>query len=581
MGKSIPAVAFCILAMVVGVAAQEPPPGTIVIRPKAPSPANEQDKPGFITIRPHKPDGTPDRRPATPAMPGSSKLIGSTEATKVQPPAEAAKGPEEDGRIVHESWDVLFVRGLKAGYYHVLVREYVKDGKTFLYGMKTQKLTFSRFGQPAELWGEDSTLETPAGEVLTTRMRQGLGREQKLSLVGRTEAGKLIVTIEGVATGKETVPFPAGVLGVASEARLMKDKKPKPGDRFEYLWYEGRVNAVVKFQVEAKAIEDLVIYEGRPPVKALKLEVTMVPVGDYEQNFTSWIDATTFEPLKVEADVPVLGGKAIILRTTKEFATRPSTKLPELNEVQSVPLAAGVPGMHELSSVVYRVTLEGKLTPERAFKADDRQSIAKAAAADVKTFELTVAARRTPAASGEAANPPADYLSDSFFIDWDNDAVKRVAKQVTAQLPVDADTWQRAKAVETWVNRNMKAVEFSQAMATCSATAKNLTGDCTEYAMLCVGLCRAAGVPARTALGLIYAPTRDGKAVFAFHMWFEVFVEGRWLALDATLGKGSVGPGHLKIADASWAGEKSLAPMLPVNSLLGAKPKIEVVRTTP
>ena len=74
-----------------------------------------------------------------------------------------------------------------------------------------------------------------------------------------------------------------------------------------------------------------------------------------------------------------------------------------------------------------------------------------------------------------------------------------------------ATAWQKAQAVELWVNRNMKATEFSQAMATCSNVARTLSGDCTEYAMLAAGMCRALGIPSRTALGLVYAPGRDGK----------------------------------------------------------------------
>ena len=114
-------------------------------------------------------------------------------------------------------------------------------------------------------------------------------------------------------------------------------------------------------------------------------------------------------------------------------------------------------------------------------------------------------------------------------------------------------------------------------MATCSNVAKNLSGDCTEYAMLGAGMCRAIGIPSRTAIGLVYAPGAGGKPTLAYHMWFEVSINGRWLALDATLGRGSIGAGHIKITDASWHEEKSFAPLLPVMSVLGASPKVSVM----
>ena len=55
-----------------------------------------------------------------------------------------------------------------------------------------------------------------------------------------------------------------------------------------------------------------------------------------------------------------------------------------------------------------------------------------------------------------------------------------------------------------------------------------------------------------------------------------MYVSGGWVALDGTLGRGSVGPGHIKITDASWHNERSFAPLLPVLRVLMAQPKVEV-----
>jgi hypothetical protein len=62
----------------------------------------------------------------------------------------------------------------------------------------------------------------------------------------------------------------------------------------------------------------------------------------------------------------------------------------------------------------------------------------------------------------------------------------------------------------------------------------------------------------------------------AFHMWTEVWVKGQWFAIDATLGQGSIGAAHIKIADHSWYDTQSLTPLLPVVRVLG-KMDIEIV----
>ena len=123
----------------------------------------------------------------------------------------------------------------------------------------------------------------------------------------------------------------------------------------------------------------------------------------------------------------------------------------------------------------------------------------------------------------------------------------------------------------------MKVADYTEAMAPADHVAKTRTGDCTEFAMLTAAMCKAAGVPARTAIGLVYVDNLLGKPGLAFHMWTEVFVNGQWLGIDATLGQGSIGPGHIKITDHSWDGVISFTPLLPVKGFIMANPTIEVV----
>ena len=54
-----------------------------------------------------------------------------------------------------------------------------------------------------------------------------------------------------------------------------------------------------------------------------------------------------------------------------------------------------------------------------------------------------------------------------------------------------------------------------------------------------------------------------------FHMWAEVWIDGQWIPIDATLGRGSIGAAHIKIADSSWHDVQSLTPLLPVSRVLG------------
>jgi transglutaminase/protease-like cytokinesis protein 3 len=112
-------------------------------------------------------------------------------------------------------------------------------------------------------------------------------------------------------------------------------------------------------------------------------------------------------------------------------------------------------------------------------------------------------------------------------------------------------------------------------LASAAEVAKDLSGDCTEHAVLLAAMCRARGIPARVAVGLVYVPEPSS---FGGHMWTEVFVRGKWIPLDATLGKGGIAADHIKFADSSFSDDGDSTPLtafLPMVSVL-SKLKIEV-----
>jgi transglutaminase-like putative cysteine protease len=150
--------------------------------------------------------------------------------------------------------------------------------------------------------------------------------------------------------------------------------------------------------------------------------------------------------------------------------------------------------------------------------------------------------------------------------------VKALAKEAVGS---EKDAWKKAQRIERWVHERM-GHDNSAPFAPADQIAANPKGDCRHHALLAAAMCRAAGVPSQTAVGLVYAYPDDRTGpVLAFHMWYEVWVDGQWVALDAIFGKGSVGADHIKIADSSWADVHSLTPMLPVARVLG-KVSVEV-----
>ena len=181
-------------------------------------------------------------------------------------------------------------------------------------------------------------------------------------------------------------------------------------------------------------------------------------------------------------------------------------------------------------------------------------------------------ALREPQAGAQQGNVSDEYRKSCYYLNSDDPQVRSLARGAAG---METDAWKKAQLIEKWVHRAMRSsnsVPFTSA----GQIARDLQGDCRQHAVLTAALCRAADVPARTAVGLVYVKDAERGPVMVFHMWTEVWVNGQWIAIDATLGQSGIGAGHIKIADQSWYDTETLMPLLAVARVLG-KLSIEVV----
>jgi hypothetical protein len=66
-------------------------------------------------------------------------------------------------------------------------------------------------------------------------------------------------------------------------------------------------------------------------------------------------------------------------------------------------------------------------------------------------------------------------------------------------------------------------------------------GDCNEHTVLYVALARSLGLPARTAVGLVYL-----NGAFFYHAWPEVWLGGDWVAVDPTFDQAPADAAHIR-----------------------------------
>jgi hypothetical protein len=461
---------------------------------------------------------------------------------------------------VFERWDAAYVGGVRAGY----VRTSVTPKAGQLVGLVELRLKIKRMSEVLQVGMDTGTFETPDGVVTGVFRKILLGQTQQTEIQGKVEGNRLILT-ENKTKPLEPAPWNDLVVGLGRQQRLFQEQKLKPGDQFSYLSFEPSINLVVTMRVEAKDFE-MVELAGAGKQNLLRVEVKADRVQTFQPPpLTIWLDET-YAQLKSEVrDVPGFG-KMTFVKTTRAQALLPAEVAGQtLEEQRVIPLKVRLPRPHDMASAIYRIRIKDDKNPVAGFSEDKRQ---KPSNVKGDTFDMTV--RRVVVADAEKVGP--EYLESSHFI---NSADAQVREHARRAIGTEQDPWKKAVKIERYVLKEMKP-SAHELLATADHVARTLKGDCTEYAMLTTAMCRAAGVPSRTALGLVYGEVR-GQPAFIFHMWTEVWVGGQWAGLDATLGRSGIGAAHLKIADHSWRNESSMTPLLSTLNLLG-RVSIEVVR---
>jgi len=474
------------------------------------------------------------------------------------------------GKIVHETWDAAYLGEGKAGYLHTITREIDQAGEKVLHTTLELRLTVKRFNDTIQMAMDTGSIETSEGKVLGVFMKQYQAKDQTLAIDGKVVGNQIHLTLNGKQALKPA-PWNADVIGLYKQQMLFKGRQIAEGTKFSYQSFEPSINLVLKTEAVAKGYREVTLKGSKEKRKLLLVE-TIPEKVDFASGANKtekiqlpvsqlWLD-DNYEPVKTEVEIPGLG-PIVTYRTTKAIALAPGpiAQLTDLGFSQLVKLKNRILNPHETTSALYRVTIRNDDNVATTFSRDERQQVSNVQG---NTFELRVQASKGGTGAGKDAKPTGEFSQSSYFINSDDAKVKDIARKAVG---TETDAWKKTLRIERWVHDHMRFANH-EALATADHVARTLEGDCTEYAMLTAAMCRAEGVPSRTAIGLIYADVKQAP-VFAFHMWTEVWVNGRWIAIDATLGKGYVGATHLKITDHSWHDERTMTPIFPVIRVVG------------
>jgi hypothetical protein len=371
--------------------------------------------------------------------------------------------------------------------------------------------------------------------------------------------GELVFQGSG-AGGAKRLPWPEDAGGYFAVDQSLRATPMRPGERRVIKAAVPLLDYVAEIELTARDYEPAALPAGE--VRLLRIDQSMrLPDGGAMES-RIWTDERG-EALKLE-QAPMT-----FLRATREIALAPTDggKL-DLGLDVLVRLDEPLEKPHALKRAVYKITLDG---------GDPAELIADGPAQTVEPIgdhavRLTVRAIRPGARATGQSKPTAEDRAASRLVESDDAAIRQLAESAVARADGE-----RAKtaALEKFVRGYIEQKDYSQAFASAAEVAASRQGDCTEHAVLLAALCRAEDIPCRAAFGLVYVPSEQG---FAYHMWNEAWIDGAWIPLDATLGRGSVGADHIKFAASSLAGPSAYTSMLPILSALG-RLEIEVLES--
>jgi transglutaminase superfamily protein len=173
----------------------------------------------------------------------------------------------------------------------------------------------------------------------------------------------------------------------------------------------------------------------------------------------------------------------------------------------------------------------------------------------------------------ERADPDATrYLAPEPFIE--SDAPEIIAETRIAIRATDGPR-ARAEKLTRYVNALLDK-KPTVSLPSAREVLRTKVGDCNEHTALYVAMARAAGLPARIAIGLVYI-----HGAFYYHAWPEVYLDdpstpstgagqagsgraarGMWLPVDPTLNQFPADTTHLRLARGGLEKQAAILPMM-------------------
>ena len=161
--------------------------------------------------------------------------------------------------------------------------------------------------------------------------------------------------------------------------------------------------------------------------------------------------------------------------------------------------------------------------------------------------------------------PPAERMADSVpavirdvntspgtFVQSEHPRLLALAAQI---IKIGDSPAEKIRSIMRWMNSNIeKKPTFS--IPNTLEVLERKSGDCNEFAVLFCSFARAAGIPTRIAMGLVYV-----EDAFYYHAWCECYLGG-WVSVDPIFGQFPADATHLRFMAGDMDRQVEILPLV-------------------
>ena len=441
--------------------------------------------------------------------------------------------------VPSDVWMGIFTRdGVQVGYVNVRTRPELRDREKGIGMTLMGRIRLSMLGDASEMLASGETWVSSAQGLRDFRFNVRSGGHE-VEATGTVAGGLLKARI---VTGGEDYPveFPIrSNLQLSSGAGFGMTQLPalEPGDEFIVDTFDPLSLSVSQARIECIGAEPITAMG-----KVVNARVITSSVSGIKTR--AWIDSKG-EVLRAETPMGFTIARLSETEAMKGLAlSAVSDSFTQLDAVRP----SGATPFRGAQRMVLRVDglASGVSMPE-----DDTQLLQPEGSYMIQVPELP----STGVAQDETLPSDGNYLAGDAFVQVDAAPIRQKASEIVGETQ---GTWNRAMRIYEWVYENIDKRPVLSIPSALNVLATG-QGDCNEHTVLYTALARAADVPTRIAIGIVWS---EEYHAFYYHAWPEVYAHGRWTWIDPTLGQPLADATHIKLLTGGLESWWKLVPFL-------------------